>query len=291
MAGTVPPQRSRPPRPQQRKRKWKPPVEEGAATKPTGETPAGDKAARKRQKKKRNATDADDGDMDFDLSINRAVARMDSNLLANYVARQTLRFGKDLSPVELADLTLDAKPILDTSSYDKDRTVDNLPHFLETFCDGGQKHLSQASKDKGAPHTIIVTGAGIRAVDLVRAVRSFQTANSTVSKLFAKHIKLAEAVSFLQSHRTGIAVGTPARLIDLLDSGALSLTHLKRIVVDASHIDQKKRGVLDMQDTALPVVRWLARPELRARYGGNEEDTPTDSKDDKAAQPLSILFY
>jgi U3-containing 90S pre-ribosomal complex subunit CMS1-like protein len=36
---------------------------------------------------------------------------------------------------------------------------------------------------------------------------------------FAKHIKLDEAVAFLKSKRTGIAVGTPARLMDLLDNG------------------------------------------------------------------------
>lgn len=76
---------------------------------PAANTPSSDKPARKRQKKKRNATANDDGDMDFDLSINRAVARMDSNLLANHVARQTQRFGKDLSSVELTDLTLEGK--------------------------------------------------------------------------------------------------------------------------------------------------------------------------------------
>ncbi len=36
---------------------------------------------------------------------------------------------------------------------------------------------------------------------------------------FAKHIKMEEAVTFLNSNRTGIAVGTPVRLMDLLDNG------------------------------------------------------------------------
>ena len=49
-------------------------------------------------------------------------------------------------------------------------------------------------------------------------------------------------------------------------SGALSLTHLERIVVDASHIDQKKRGVLDMKETQVPLVQLLMRAELKARY-------------------------
>lgn len=36
---------------------------------------------------------------------------------------------------------------------------------------------------------------------------------------FAKHFKVAEQVDFLKKNRTGIAVGTPARLMDLLDNG------------------------------------------------------------------------
>jgi protein CMS1 len=36
---------------------------------------------------------------------------------------------------------------------------------------------------------------------------------------FAKHIKLDEAVAFLKKKRTGIAVGTPGRIADLLDNG------------------------------------------------------------------------
>lgn len=47
-----------------------------------------------------------------------------------------------------------------------------------------------------------------------------------------------------------------------------------------------------MQDTALPVVRWLARPELRARYsGGGKDAAPSDDNKDKAASSLSVLFY
>lgn len=52
--------------------------------------------------------------------------------------------------------------------------------------------------------------------------------------------------------------------------GALSLTHLKRVVVDASHVDQKKRGVMDMKDTMIPLARLLSRKELKERYIADE---------------------
>jgi protein CMS1 len=114
-------------------------------------------------------------------------------------------------------------------------------------------------------------------------------------------MKVEEQVKFLEKHRTGICVGTPARLMDLIDNGklglrpclgissgsdqqeltyagALSLEHLKRLVVDASHIDQKKRGVLDMKDTVMPLARFLSRPDLKERYGDEKK-------------PLALLFY
>lgn len=49
-------------------------------------------------------------------------------------------------------------------------------------------------------------------------------------------------------------------------TGALSVQHIKRIVVDASYIDQKKRGIMDMKDTMMPLAQWLSRKEFKDRY-------------------------
>lgn len=53
----------------------------------------------------------------------------------------------------------------------------------------------------------------------IRVMRKFSTVDATVAKLFAKHIKVQDSIKFLQSTRTGIAVGTPTRLKDLMDDG------------------------------------------------------------------------
>lgn len=74
----------------------------------------------------------------------------------------------------------------------------------------------------------------------MRSLRKFQKKGNSVAKLvsaaprvsvciawlttrlqFAKHIKMEEAVAFLNNHKTGIAVGTPVRLMDLLDNGMM----------------------------------------------------------------------
>jgi protein CMS1 len=41
----------------------------------------------------------------------------------------------------------------------------------------------------------------------------------TNMRQFAKHMKVEEQVQFLEKHKTGICVGTPARLMDLMDNG------------------------------------------------------------------------
>ncbi|RYP54695.1 hypothetical protein DL770_010953 [Monosporascus sp. CRB-9-2] len=92
----------------------------------------------------------------------------------------------------------------------------------------GLKHperLGEAPKKNGSPHTIIVTGAGLRAADLVRSVRRYQKKGNAIAKLFAKHIKIEESVQFLQSHRTGMAVGTPKRLNDLVENESVTMKH------------------------------------------------------------------
>lgn len=57
--------------------------------------------------------------------------------------------------------------IKDTTSWKEQRTVEKLPDFLEEVAQE-PKSLGQAPKDAGAPHTIIVTGAGLRAANIVR---------------------------------------------------------------------------------------------------------------------------
>ena len=43
---------------------------------------------------------------------------------------------------------------------------------------------------------------------------------------------------------------------------------MERIVVDASHIDQKKRGIMDMKETQVPLVQLLARKDIKKATGG-----------------------
>lgn len=91
-------------------------------------------------------------------------------------------------------------------------------------------------------------------------------------------------------------MGTPTRLNDLMDDGiygrtcrgsfrmltrhlgALDVGKLERIVIDASHVDQKKRGVLEIRETQIPLTQLLNRKELKNRYG-------------QESNGIDLLFY
>ncbi|KAK3190665.1 hypothetical protein K4F52_003356 [Lecanicillium sp. MT-2017a] len=238
---------------------------------------ADDAPAKAAKKKRKSKYQAEDESLDTELGVNTLFTRMDNQLLADYLAQKTSRFGSDLSPVELSDITISANAITDATGFHQQRTLEKLPDFLGHFCKNPES-LGKAPKKKGAPHTIIVAGAGLRAADIVRSVRKFASKDIVVAKLFAKHMKVDEQVKLLNSARVSIAVGTPARLSELVENGALVLDGLHRIVVDASHIDQKKRGVLDMKDTMLPLARFISKKQFQDRYVSEEK-------------PLSLLFF
>ena len=151
---------------------------------------------------------------------------MDSQLLADHVAQRTKRFQTELSLVELDDIRLSASAIQDTTDYQEARTLENLPAFLEQYAakskatgHGKKNELHAAPKAKGTPHTLVIAGAGIRAADLTRALRTFQTKEAKVEKLFAKHIKLKDAIEEIKKSRMSFGVGTPQRIMDLMDNG------------------------------------------------------------------------
>lgn len=155
------------------------------------------------KKQKASKYDEDEELLDLEAGVNTAFVRMDPQLLADHVARQTKRFGTDLSSVELSDLYISANAVRDTTDFTQVRVKENLPDFLEEFAAGPderdakavekeKKRLGDAPPKVGAPHTIIVAGAGLRAADLVRATRKFQKKGNVVSKLVGVEVHPGE---------------------------------------------------------------------------------------------------
>ncbi|KAJ5124739.1 uncharacterized protein N7515_008564 [Penicillium bovifimosum] len=240
--------------------------------KPEAGTPA-EGTSKKKQKKNKNKkklAEHEERQITRKDGLDESIGKMDGRLLSDHFAQKARRHEKELSAVELSDLSVPDSAFLDTSSFTSSRKLEQLPEFLKTFSPKG-RDLSKSSEKPGTPHTLVISGAALRAADVVRALRSFQTKESIVGKLFAKHIKLEEAKQFLDRARSGIGAGTPTRISDLIESGNLKLDELERIVIDGSHIDQKQRGIFDMKDTHMPLLKLLTRPELRERYGSSKK--------------------
>ncbi|KAL3472645.1 U3-containing 90S pre-ribosomal complex subunit-domain containing protein [Aspergillus californicus] len=266
-----------------RKRQAEEPSKKSKAEAPnesTNDAPEGSKRKKpKKGKSKKNPTEQEDkpkalkGDAqekERKGGSDEAISKMDGRLLADHFVQKAKRHNKELTAVELNDLSVPDSAFLDTSSFDSSRSLEKLPDFLKAFSPKGVK-LSGSVEQNGTPHTLVIASAGLRAADVVRALRMFRTKESPIGKLFAKHIKLEEAKQFLERARIAIGAGTPARISDLIDAGSLKLDDLKRIVIDGSYIDQKQRGIFDMKETHLPLLQLLTRPEFRERYGAKEK--------------------
>jgi protein CMS1 len=117
--------------------------------------------------------------------MDEAIGKMDGRLLADHFVQKAKRHNKELTAVELSDLSVPGMVLfpefyyvqftkrnpdsafLDTSSFNSPRTLEKLPDFLKAFSPKGA-NLSDSSEQKGTPHTLVVSPAGLRAADVVR---------------------------------------------------------------------------------------------------------------------------
>lgn len=204
------------------------------------------------------------------IEVDETIAMMDPALLADHFAKFVRKAFPDSSSIELEEQFLPTKAFLNSIDFDKPHAAANLPEFLEKFSKEGKKGLTSCD-GKASPHTLVVTASGIRTADLTRELRVFNSENAKVAKLIAKHMKLKDNVDFIQKTKVGIAIGTPGRLKDLIDAGAIKTKSIRRIIVDGSYRDQKKRTVFEMDELFRPLLALLNVEEIRQRYGAEDK--------------------
>ena len=92
-------------------------------------------------------------------------------------------------------------------------------------------------------------------------------------KLFARHIKVSEQAALRSSPAgratTTTAIGTPARVLALLDAGALSLDRLRLLILDVRR-DAKQRTLLDLPETKGEVWALVRRGGVGGRVVGGQ---------------------
>ncbi|KAG8954061.1 hypothetical protein FRC04_001045 [Tulasnella sp. 424] len=177
-----------------------------------------------------------------------------------FIKMQHKTFGSGVSALELADMLIPESSIIDASQYAKARTKDTLPEFIR----------QDKPKSNGAPVAVIVAGAALRVADLVRSCRPLRGhRGGEIAKLFAKHMKVAEQVEYLNQTAVSVAIGTPDRLGKLLSAeDGLKLTNLEYIILDLTHRDAKNRTLLDIPETRKEVFASLFGQGSTGSNGG-----------------------
>lgn len=130
--------------------------------------------------------------------------------------------------------------------------------------------LQQKSKSDGSPTLLFLVGAALRATDAARVLKDKHLRGEKggdVAKLFARHFKLEEHVQYLKRTKIGAAAGTPGRIGKLLnETEALRTDQLTHVVLDITHKDAKKRGLLDIPETREEVFKLvLGCPKVAER--------------------------
>ncbi|KAF8590519.1 hypothetical protein K439DRAFT_1329802 [Ramaria rubella] len=185
---------------------------------------------------------------------------------ATYLCAQQAKAFSKLSILELEDRRIPVSCIADTTTYSGTRTLDDFGNFIRHSFPQLMLRLSQKPRNNGAPTLIFMAGAALRVADVTRMLKKYRgDKGGEIAKLFAKHIKLQDHITYLRQTKIGVAVGTPARLGQLLDAEALVLTALTHICIDTSFRDTKRRSMLDIPETREETFRSvLGNDRVRA---------------------------
>ena len=100
-----------------------------------------------------------------------------------------------------------------------------------------------------APVVIVVAQSALRCIELGKCLKNSSSKSTfTFAYLFAKHKKLSEEIEHFRRGQTrwNVVIGTPKRLDDLIQSGAMNLKRLKLIVIDWNYENVKKQRLTDL---------------------------------------------
>ncbi|KAK9729385.1 Protein cms1 [Basidiobolus ranarum] len=180
-------------------------------------------------------------------ALTKEFSKMSSTELSEFYFEKQRDCRSQLSELELQELQFKESCFVDTREFELEHTLENLTQVLQKIIPTYKATFVRKPAKTGAPTLMIICSSAIRAVDVCRAVKNL-TKTCPVGKLFAKHKKLAEQISFLKAFNFNIAIGTPNRIMKILDdSDALNLERLAICLIDC-HRDQKERTIFDIPE-------------------------------------------
>lgn len=93
-----------------------------------------------------------------------------------------------------------------------------------------------------------------------------------ITKLFARHFKLAEHANHLKATKVSIGVGTPDRISKLLayeEDEPLKLDRLRFLILDVTWLDSKGFNLTELPDPLVKTALWkslLGFPKMLEKF-------------------------
>ena len=113
---------------------------------------------------------------------------------------------------------------------------------------------SSVSRVRGSPRVILVCSSAIRSVQVIALLS--KSMKCKIGKMFAKHFKITEQIEALQKTYYPIIVGTPHRILKLIELGALGLEECKAVLLDMA-LDSKDFSLLTLPAVHADVYRFI----------------------------------
>nr|CCA17667.1 ubiquitinspecific protease putative [Albugo laibachii Nc14] len=180
-----------------------------------------------------------------------ALHRMSHRQVYNVISQAyNKHHGGKMSELELADAIQEAS-VLELPNLGK-HTLENLPLYLRHIMPDWKLRLRKKNPEK-SPLMLIMCSSAERVIRVTKSLASFKC---RIAKLFSRHTKIEQQEWQLKKFYSPIAIGTPARVKKLLESGALSLQNTAFVVIDM-HLNQKICSILDVKETSLDLMELL----------------------------------
>lgn len=98
------------------------------------------------------------------------------------------------------------------------------------------------------PVAVYISPSALGALDCLKACQTFHK-GCPIAKLFAKHMKVAEQIEYVEKHPMCMALGTPNRLLKLASDAHVSFSDLKYLILDMRK-NKKNQTLVDIPDIA-----------------------------------------
>lgn len=115
-------------------------------------------------------------------------------------------------------------------------------------------HVAPKTKPLGCS-VLILCSSALECIAVIKEV-NHKIKGLKTAKCFARHLKINEQLDLLRKGAHPVAVGTPGRVLSILNAEPSVFRHVTKIIIDVKR-DVKLRSIFDIPETAQPLLETL----------------------------------